>query len=252
MATTATIRVAQETPCTPTLFLAFAWGVKTWQLGCTPGAAQRPRARQVPAGDCQAVLEERRRAQSRLGFPEAARVVSGDEAGREGFGLPRVFVSQGLANAVVDAARLAVHRRSRRATTERREVPKLRTRLLRQTVGAQQGWRVVRGPSVAAADRRPRHRALLPTKRDRSRVSKRRKGLLAGGGMRLGWPGEGETPREAVRQWDGAPLPTACRARLKRAWPKGQPRTEQSGSLEAERRVAWRPRAERGLEPVRP
>ena len=67
MATTATIRVDQETTFTPTLFLAFALGVHTWQLGCTTGAAQRPRERHVPAGDGQAVLEEIRRAKSRFG-----------------------------------------------------------------------------------------------------------------------------------------------------------------------------------------
>jgi len=67
MATTATIRVDQATTFTPTLFLAFEWGVNTWKLGCTTGAAQRPRERHVPAGDGPAVLEERRRTQSRCG-----------------------------------------------------------------------------------------------------------------------------------------------------------------------------------------
>jgi hypothetical protein len=42
MATTATIRVDQETVFTPTLFLAFELGENTWKLGCTTGAAQRP------------------------------------------------------------------------------------------------------------------------------------------------------------------------------------------------------------------
>ena len=76
MATTATLRVAQETVFTPPLFLAFELGANTWKLGGTTGAAQRPRERQVPAGDCPAVLEERRRAKSRFGWPAEARVVS--------------------------------------------------------------------------------------------------------------------------------------------------------------------------------
>jgi hypothetical protein len=57
MATTATSRVDQETAFTSILFVAFALGVNKWKLGCTTGAAQRPRERQVPASDCQAVLE---------------------------------------------------------------------------------------------------------------------------------------------------------------------------------------------------
>ena len=70
--------------------------------------------------------------------------------------------------------------------------------------------------------------------------------------MHLGLHGEVEAQREEVRQGDGAPLPAALCARLKRQWQQGQQRTAQSGSLEAERRVALRTSAERGLEQGRP
>jgi transposase len=250
-ATPATIRVAQETPCPPPLFLACALGVHTWKRGGTTGAAQRPRERHGPAGDGQAVLEEIRRAKSRFGLPEEARGVRGSEAGRDGFWLHRFFVSQGREHAVVDAARLEGNRRSRRAKTDRLEVPKRLTMLLRHTAGAKKVWRGVRVPSGAAEDRRPLHRERRTTKRARTRVLHRLKGLLAGCGMRMGVHGEVETQLEEVRQWDGAPRPAALRARLQRAWQKVQQRTAQRGSLEAERRVALRPSAERGLEQVR-
>jgi transposase len=42
---------------------------------------------------------------------------------------------------------------------------------------------------------------------------------------------------EQVRQWDGAPLPAALRARLQREWQQVQLLTDQSGCLEAERRT---------------
>jgi hypothetical protein len=84
MATPATPRVTQEPAFTPPLVLAFELGVPTWQRGCTTRAAQRPRERHGPAGDCQTVLEEIRRATSRCGLPEEARVVRGDAAGRAG------------------------------------------------------------------------------------------------------------------------------------------------------------------------
>ena len=251
MATTATSRVDQETAFTPTLFLAFELGVHTWQLGCTPGAAQRPRERQVPAGDGQAVLEEIRRAQSRFGFPEEARVVSCYAAGRDGFWLHRFLVSQGRENAVVDSASLEVNRRDRRAKTDRLDVPKLLTMLLRHAAGEKKVWSGVRGPSVADEDRRQLHRELLTTKRDRTRVIKRIKGRLAGSGMRLGLHGDVETQLEEVHQWDGTPLPAAWRARLKREWQKVQPLTEQIGSLEAERHVALRTSEKWVLEQVR-
>ena len=111
MATTATTRIEQETACIPTLFLAFELGVKKWKLGCTRGAAPRPRERLVPASACQTVLEAIRRAQPRFGLPEAARVGSGYAACRAGFWLHRFFVRHGVAHAVVDATSLAVHRR---------------------------------------------------------------------------------------------------------------------------------------------
>ena len=57
------------------------------------------------------------------------------EAGRDGFWLHRFFVSQGLENAVVASARIAVNRRSRRAKPDRLEVPKLLTMLLRHAAG---------------------------------------------------------------------------------------------------------------------
>jgi transposase len=251
MATTATTRGNQETAFTPTLFLAFELGVNTWTLGFTTGAAQRPRERQVPAGDGHTVLEEIRRAKSRFGLPEEARVVSCYEAGRDGLWLHRFFRSQGVENSVVDAASIEVNRRYRRAKTDRLDVHKLLTMRLRHTAGEKKVWSVVRVPSVVDEDRRQRHRELLTTQRDRTRVINRSKGLLAGYGIRMALPGDVETQLDEVRQWDGTPLPSALCARLKREWQKVQHLTEQLGSLEAERRAELRTSEERVLEQVR-
>src|SRR5215475_4384182 len=154
MATTATIHVDQATVFTPTLFLAFELGENKWKLGCTTGAAQRPRERQVPAGDCQAVLEEIRRAKSRFGLPPEARVVSCYEAGRDGFWLHRALLAAGVTNVVVDAASIEVPRRARRAKTDRLDARKLVTMLLRYIDGERPVWHVVHVPSEADEDRR--------------------------------------------------------------------------------------------------
>ena len=69
MATPAATCMAQATTHQPTLFLAFELGVKTWQRGVTPGAAQRPRERQGPAGAVDTVLAESSRAKPRVGVP---------------------------------------------------------------------------------------------------------------------------------------------------------------------------------------
>lgn len=73
MATTATIRVEQETGFPPPLALAFALGEPKGKLGGPLGVAQRPRARPVPAGAGPAVWEEICRAKRRCGWPEEAR-----------------------------------------------------------------------------------------------------------------------------------------------------------------------------------
>ena len=82
---TATPCIDQQTACPPPLFLAFELGENKWKLGCTTGGAQRPRERQVAAGECATVLEEMRRAKQRLGLPDTTRVGSCYAAGRDGF-----------------------------------------------------------------------------------------------------------------------------------------------------------------------
>ncbi|HEX9868566.1 MAG TPA: hypothetical protein VGC99_08215 [Candidatus Tectomicrobia bacterium] len=47
-----------------------------WKLGFTTGVAQRPRERNVTAGDGHAVLEEMARAKQRFALPADAGVVS--------------------------------------------------------------------------------------------------------------------------------------------------------------------------------
>jgi transposase len=77
---------------------------------------------------------------------------------------------------VVDSASLAVQRRHRRATTDRLDVQKWRTRLLRHATGERKGWSIVRGPSVEEEDRRQRPRALATAQQERTRVINRIKG----------------------------------------------------------------------------
>jgi transposase len=67
------------------LFLACELGANTWQLGFTPGAAQRARERQMAAGDGKTLCEESARAKQRFPLPADTPVSSCDEAGREGF-----------------------------------------------------------------------------------------------------------------------------------------------------------------------
>jgi transposase len=155
-------------------------GENNWQLGFTTGAAQRPRERQVAAGEFATVLEESRRAKQRFGLPDNPRVVSCDEAGRDGVWLHRCLGRHGLENAVVDSASIEVHRRYRRAKTDRLDVHKRLTMRRRYAAGERKVWRVVRVPRVDEEARRQLHRELLTAKRARTRGSNRMQGWLAG------------------------------------------------------------------------
>src|SRR5689334_23003454 len=210
--------LSQETLGQPPLFLAFELSETRWKLGFTTGVAQRPRERSVPARDIDAILEEVRRAKQRFGLPEETPVHSCYEAGREGFWLHRCLVAHGIENRVVDSASIEVQRRHRRAKTDRLDVHKLLTMLLREHAGERKVWSVVQVPSVEAEDRRQLHRELQTAKRDRTRVTNRMQGLLSNVGARLTLQGDVPAQLEQLRQWDGTPLPPALRARLQREW----------------------------------
>ena len=177
MATSATSRIEQAALPQPTLYLAFELGQNTWKLGFTIGVAQQPRERTIPAGALDTLQQEIARAKQRFDLPENARVVSCYEAGRDGFWLHRSLVAHSVQNHVIDSASIEVNRRQRRAKTDRLDVRKLLTMLLRHLAGEPKVWSVVRVPSVEEEDRRQLHRDMLTTKQDRTRIVNRIKGL---------------------------------------------------------------------------
>jgi transposase len=122
----------------------------------------------------------------------------------------------------VDSSSIEVKRRHRRAKTDRLDVHKLLTMLLRHVAGEPRVWRIIRVPSVEEEDRRHRHRALATAQRDRTRVINRIKGLLASQGLVM--PHRGECPQQldSLRLWDGSPLPAGLRQRLGQEWEQVQ------------------------------
>jgi transposase len=251
MATPAARHIEQDSFPRPTLYLAFELGKNTWKLGFTIGVAQQPRERMIPAGEVERLQQEIARAKQRFGLPEEACVMSCYEAGRDGFWLHRYLVAHGIQNHVIDSASIEVNRRQRRAKTDRLDVRKLLTMLLRHSAGEKKVWSVVRVPSVEEEDRRQLHRELTTAKQDRTRIMNRIKGLLAGHGVQLVLQGDVEAQLDQTHQWDGAPLPSALRSRLKRAWQQVGFLTAHIQTLEAERRTLLRHRTDPVIAQVR-
>ena len=184
MDTTAT-RNTQYSAFEPVLYLAFELSEAHWKLGFTIGVGQRPRERNIRACDLAALREEIRRAKKRFDLPETVRVVSCYEAGRDGFWLHRYLTQEGVENLVVDSSSIEVNRRQRRAKTDRMDVEKLLSQLIRYRSGDRKVWSVVHVPSKEEEDRRHLNRELAAVKKDRTRHNNRIKGLLVGQGIRM-------------------------------------------------------------------
>jgi transposase len=224
----------------PTLYLAFELSDQEWKLGFTVGLGQPPRQRKIAAGDTTALKQELVLAKQRFGLPADAPVMSCYEAGRDGFWLHRFLESEHITNLVVDSASSEVSRRGKHAKTDRLDVEKLLTMLLRYHAGESRVWSVVQVPSLAAEDQRHLHRHLLALKGERTRYINRIKGLLVGQGIHLSVNDEFLTHLPQLRLWDGAPLPAGLTARLRREFAGWQFVQRQILDLETERRTAIR------------
>jgi transposase len=245
-----TIR-GDESSTRPTLYLAFELSDQEWKLGFTVGLGQSARQRKITAGDTTALKHEIVLAKQRFSLPADAPVMSCYEAGRDGFWLHRFLESEHLTNLVVDSASIEVSRRGKNAKTDRLDVEKLLTMLLRYHAGESRVWSVVHVPSLAAEDQRHLHRQLLALKGERTRYVNRIKGLLVGQGIHLAVDGEFLTRLPQLRLWDGSPLPEGLAARLRREFTCWQFVHQQILELEAERRAVLRDSQEPCMAQVR-
>jgi transposase len=125
-----------------------------WQLGFTVGMGQAPRLRKLAARNLAGLLEEIRLSKVRFGLLGSTRVMSCYEAGRDGFWLHRYLTVQGVTNLVVDSASIEVNRRKRRAKTDRMDVGKLLTMLVRYGQGEKRS-----GVCYTTREKRQLHRA---------------------------------------------------------------------------------------------
>jgi transposase len=213
---TRTAKKTEQDVFQPKLYLAFELSNAQWKLGFTIGHRKRPRLRTIAAGDLMALQDEVCRAKERFRLSDDIPVVSCYEAGRDGFWLHRYLKSVGIMNLIIDSASIEVNRRAKRAKTDRMDVSKLLTLLIRYHSGEEEICSVVHVPSVEAEDNRQLHRELGALKTERTRHSNRIKGLLVSQGVRMD-VGKGFLKQvQGTYLWDGTPLPPGMRARLER------------------------------------
>jgi transposase len=235
----------------PVLFLALELSAAKWKVGTTVGLGQRPREITIEAGDLDGLTDEIARAKERFGLPAEAQVVSCYEAGRDGFWIHRWLEAQGVENAVVDPASVAVDRRKKRAKTDRLDLAMLMRCLIRWFGGEPKVWSVVQVPSVKDEDDRQLHRELRALKDERIRHTNRIKCLLISQGVKIPAKAGFVGRLQSCRVWDGSPLPKQLVCRLEREYRRLEVVREQILLLERQRRVALRESADEKVEQVR-
>ncbi len=249
--TTSATHNMQESSTEATLFVAFELSEKKWKLGFTTGPGQKPRERTVTARDQDRVLDEIASAKRRLKLSETAPVVSCYEAGRDGFWLHRFLEAHGITNHVVDSSAIEVSRRQRRAKSDGLDVRKLLSMLMRYEQGERQVWRVVNVPSVEAEDQRHLHRDLETLKRERGSTTTRIKGLLSSQGIQVTSLTKLPEQLDAMRLWDGSPIPPGLRQRVLRVYAHHQFLSEQIAEVEAARRARLRTSTDASIDQIR-
>ena len=240
-------------PEPPALYLALELSNRSWKLAFSTGHGQKPRFRNIPARDLDALTREIALARTRFGFPDTVPVISCYEAGRDGFWIHRFLQAQPHCfNLVVDSASIEVNRRHRRLKTDRIDARKLVTMLIRYHNGESRVWSVVYVPSPEAEDARHLHRELLTLKSDRTGVTNRIKGLLAAQGLSVASLGRGFLDKlDNLRLWDASPLCRQLRQRLEREWTHRCELSQRIRLIEKLQRQALSSSADPALELVR-
>jgi transposase len=234
---TETTRRTECTAAGATLYLAFELGSTKWVLAFTTSPAQRPRHRQVVAGDLAGVLREVLAAKVRFGLGLEAPVRSCYEAGRDGFWLHRWLLTHAIDNVVVDSSSIDVSRRARRAKTDRLDAEKLVHLLMRWAHGERKVWSVVHVPTPEAEAARQLTREIQTVREDRTRSRNRIQALLATQGIRRALSRGFAAQLATLQTGDGRPLAVAWQERLAREWTQLQAIEARLTALHAARRA---------------
>ena len=221
------------------LFVALELSRSSWLVAVNTPGSDRISRYQTAAGDTAAVLDllSRLKARAERDCGKTVKIVSIHEAGLDGFSVHRFLEANGVESHVVDAASIAVNRRSRRAKTDRIDVEKLLDTLMEWTRGGRRVCSMVRPPSPEEEDERRivREREILVT--ERIQHANRIKGLLATQGAFDFEPMHKDRRKrlEKLCGWNGQPLPPRLKAELARELDRLEMVISQIAAVEAAR-----------------
>jgi len=207
----------QDTTKEGVLYMAVELSASNWKIAFGDGSSN-PRFVDVPAWDTVGVSREIEKSRIKYHLSETTRVMSVQEAGRDGFSVHRFQESLGIESLVVDSSSIEVPRQSRRRKTDRLDAQSLLRMLIRYAGGERQVFRVLHVPSVEEEESRRPHRELGRLKKERTSLTNRMRSTLAAQGIR--WKGKiGPMffdQLSQVRLFDGSGLPPGVLEELRR------------------------------------
>ena len=106
-------------------------------------------------------------------------------------------------------------------------------------------------PSVEAEDQRHLHRDLETLKQERASTTTRIKGLLSSHGLQVTSLNKLPEQLDAMRLWDGSPIPPGLRRRVLRVYAHHTFLSEQIAEVEAQRRSLLQTSPEASIEQIR-
>lgn len=223
----------QEQLTTKTLHVAMELSAGEWKLAFAVDGAQKPRRRAVSSCTIKELFAEIDAAKERFHLDPSAPVLCCYEAGRDGFWIHRALTEHGIENLVVDSSSIEVNRRQRRAKSDRLDVEKLLSMLIRWRNGEEKVWSVVLVPSEDQEDARRLHRELEVLKNEQKSHMCRIKSLLATVGLKL--PHITRLMPDhlaAMRMYNGQSLPRAMHEQLLREFERMKLANQQIRTLE--------------------
>jgi transposase len=228
------------------IFVSLELSRSTWLItSLVPGGGGKMSKHSVRSGDVAelmthfAKLRDKAHARAGVSFP----IIVIQEAGLEGFWIPRVLERAGIESDVVDAASILTSRRRRRAKTDRIDGEALLRTLLAYKRGEPRVCTMVRAPSPEEEDRRRLCRERKTLVAERVAHGNRIKGLLFAQGISDYEPLRGDRRQrvEVLRTGDGRFLPPHLKAQIGRELDRLELLLEQLKAVEAERNALLEP-----------
>lgn len=199
------------------LLVAMELSNTKWRLAFSEPGDRAVRQKVIEARNRSEFLAQVKLAKHKLDLPLNVPVVCCYEAGRDGFWIQRWLESEGIECLILDPASIEVNRKKRRAKTDRLDAQSLVRLLKRYLAGDEDVFSMVRAPSVAQEDDMRLDRELERLKKERSSHINRIKSLLILHGHYI----KGSLYRlhkhlDAIRLWNGEPLPGSLKSEILR------------------------------------